>query len=135
MLGIDPAPGAVAEANRRGAPVLRRSVFDPLPGERRWSTVLLLDGNIGIGGDPLALLRRVAQLLGRGGHAVVEVEPPGRGDEDLTVRVEVDDVVGPWFPWARVGADGWGALAAAAGLVPLEFQVGDDRWFARAERP
>jgi SAM-dependent methyltransferase len=135
VLGIDPAPGAVAETDRRGAPALCRSVFDPLPGEGRWSTVLLLDGNVGIGGVPLALLRRVAQLLGRGGQAVVEVEPPGRGNEQLTVRVEVDDVVGPWFPWARVGADGWPALAAAVGLVPVGFDVGDGRWFARAVRP
>src|SRR3954470_24648711 len=50
-LGIDPAPGAAAWARRRGATVLQRSVFDQLPGEGRWMTVLLMDGNIGIGGD------------------------------------------------------------------------------------
>src|SRR5690348_7657041 len=50
-LGVDPAPSAVALARRRGAAVLQRSVFDPLPGSGRWQTILLLDGNIGIGGD------------------------------------------------------------------------------------
>ena len=50
-LGVDPSPAAVAEAARRRAPVLARSVFGPLPGEGRWGTVLLIDGNIGIGGE------------------------------------------------------------------------------------
>src|ERR1700676_4536689 len=45
-LGVDPAPAAVALTRRRGAPALQRSVFDRLPGEGRWGTVLLLDGNI-----------------------------------------------------------------------------------------
>ena len=37
----------------RGAAVLRRSVFDPLPGRGTvGDAALLLDGNIGIGGDP-----------------------------------------------------------------------------------
>ncbi|MGH9215053.1 MAG: methyltransferase domain-containing protein, partial [Acidimicrobiales bacterium] len=57
-LGVDPSPAAVAEAVRRRAAVLARSVFGPLPGEGRWGTVLLLDGSIGIGGDPEALLNR-----------------------------------------------------------------------------
>lgn len=136
VLGIDPAPAAVAEARRAGVPVLCRSVFDPLPGERRWGAALLLDGNAGIGGDPTALLRRVGELLRSGGQAVVEVEPPGVATETLTVRVESRGRrVGPWFPWARVGADDFGSLAARAGLLVVGFDVGGRRWFGRAVRP
>lgn len=62
-LGIDPAPSAVALAHHRGATVIQRSVFEHLPATGRWNSVLLLDGNIGIGGDPVALLTRVAELL------------------------------------------------------------------------
>ena len=51
-LGVDPSPAAVGEAERHGAPVLRRSVFSPLPGEGRWGAVVLFDGNVGIGGSP-----------------------------------------------------------------------------------
>ena len=76
-LGVDPSPAAIAEAARR-APRAAPSVFDPLPGERRWGTVLLLDGNVGIGGDPVALLARAAWLLRPGGVVVAEVDPPGR---------------------------------------------------------
>ena len=134
-LGVDPSPAAVQAANRRRVPVLRRSVFAPLPGERRWGTVLLLDGNVGIGGDPVALLARAGELLRPGGHVVAEVAPPGTPTDALTVRLESASGAGPWFPWARVGADAFPGLAAAAGLRPTELGVGGARWFARAVRP
>ena len=59
-LGIDITPYAVDLARSSGALVMLRDVFDRVPGTGRWSTVLLADGNIGIGGDPAALLSRVA---------------------------------------------------------------------------
>jgi SAM-dependent methyltransferase len=133
-LGVDPSPAAVHEASRRRAPVLRRSVFGPLPGERRWGTVLLLDGNVGIGGDPVVLLARAAELLRPGGQVVAEVEPPGTPTDALTVRLESRDAVGPWFRWARVGADAFDDLAARVGLRPTGRARGDGRWFARAVR-
>jgi SAM-dependent methyltransferase len=134
-LGVDPSPVAVGEAQRRRAPVLQRSVFGPLPGERRWGAVLLLDGNVGIGGDPEALLRRSAELLRPGGHVVAEVEGPGTGTRSLTVRIESADAASSWFPWARVGIDGFATLATLAGLTPTDLTGGGDRWFARAVKP
>jgi len=116
-LGVDSSPAAVDTARRRGAPVLQRSIFEPLPGEGRWSTVLLLDGNVGIGGDPGGLFARCARLLRPGGHLVAEVEPPGTDTEPLTVRLESPDGTSRWFPWARVGVDGFSALARDAGLA------------------
>jgi SAM-dependent methyltransferase len=120
-LGVDSSPAAVDTARRRGAPVLQRSIFEPLPGEGRWSTVLLLDGNVGIGGDPGGLFARCARLLRPGGHLVAEVEPPGVDTGPLTVRLESPDGTSRWFPWARVGADGFAALAWDVGLVPAGF--------------
>ncbi|MBA2280874.1 MAG: methyltransferase domain-containing protein, partial [Acidimicrobiia bacterium] len=134
-LGVDPSPAAAVEAAGRGAAVLCRSVFDRLPGARRWGAALLLDGNVGIGGDPEALLVRVRELLRPGGHAVVEVAPPGTSTSTETVRVETEGLVGPWFPWAVVGADSIPGLMAAAGLVHVGNDVGDNRWFARGVRP
>ncbi|MGH3346947.1 MAG: class I SAM-dependent methyltransferase, partial [Nocardioides sp.] len=55
VLGIDVVPEAVRQTISRGAIALRRNVFATLPGEGRWSTALLADGNIGIGGDPVTL--------------------------------------------------------------------------------
>ena len=59
-LGVDQSATAVGLARRSGAPALRRDVFEPLPGTGRWQTVLLADGNVGLGGDPWRVLRRAA---------------------------------------------------------------------------
>ena len=66
-LGVDVSPVAIRRTTERGGIAIRRDVFDLLPGEGRWQHVLLADGNIGIGGDPAALLRRVRQLLSPAG--------------------------------------------------------------------
>jgi SAM-dependent methyltransferase len=134
-LGVDPSPAAAAEAARRRAPVLARSVFGPLPGEGRWGTVLLLDGSIGIGGDPGALLARARGLVRPGGAVVVEVEPPGVPTGPMTARLSSARGLSPWFAWARVGADGFEPLATAAGLTAIVLDVSGGRWFGRAARP
>lgn len=87
-LGIDVSEAAVARTRGLGGAALLRSVFDPLPGEGRWGTLLLLDGNIGIGGDPAALLARAADLLGVGGLLIAETATV---DVDERVRVRLDD--------------------------------------------
>jgi SAM-dependent methyltransferase len=129
-LGIDPAPSAVTMARRRGANVLQRSVFDPLPAEGRWATVLLLDGNIGIGGDAVRLLRRCRALISPSGTIVVEVEAPGRGWTTKRVRFEHLPTPGPWFWWAVVGADAIVDVAAAASLRVVRALESDGRRFA-----
>jgi SAM-dependent methyltransferase len=132
-LGIDPAPAAVELARRRGAPVLQRSVFDSVPGHGRWATLLLLDGNIGIGGDPVRLLSRCRALCGPGGTVLAELEPPGTGLVHHRARLERGGRHGPWFPWTVLGVDALPAVARAAGLHVTEVVHASDerRWFAR----
>lgn len=121
-LGIDISGPALGLARRRGAPVLARSVFERIPGAGRWRTALLLDGNVGIGGDPVALLRRVASLLlPVDGSLLVELAPDGDERVDA-VRFEAGDTAGPWFAWAHVVAPSLATHATAAGLVVR------DRW-------
>jgi len=134
-LGVDPAPAAVALCRSKGAPVLQKSVFDPLPGHGRWRTVLLADGNIGIGGDPERLLRRCGELLAHDGTVIVEVESPRAhpaGWRPYRARLERGPALGPWFSWAVVGADAIAELALAAGLrlLHLEPFPAEARWFA-----
>ena len=133
-LGIDTSPSAVTTARRRGAAALERSVFDRVPGTGRWGTALLLDGNVGIGGDPARLLRRLRSLLAAGGRVLAEVGPPSTGSRRLCARLEVDDAVGPAFPWAVVAADDAGALALGCGFAAAEVWSAAGRWFARLER-
>jgi SAM-dependent methyltransferase len=133
-LGVDLSPEAVGLARRRGGRAIAGCVFSDLPGDARWRTVLLLDGNIGIGGHPVQLLRRVAALLRADGVAIVEVAPPGFPTRRTRVRIEGPGVVSDWFSWAEVSADGIGAVAAAGGLRLTGRLERDGRAFAMLRR-
>lgn len=134
-LGVETAPSAVQLGRTRGASILERSIFGPIPAAGRWATALLFDGTIGIGGDPEALLRRVRALLRPGGRALVEVEGPGSATRRLSARIEAGRHRGIWFPWARVGADGIGGCALAAHVLLEQVRREDERWFALLVRP
>ena len=102
-------------------PALLRDVFHDLPGEGRWPTVLLMDGNIGIGGDPARLLARIRGLLGPGARLLVEAHPDDAAHELLEVRFTVaGELVGPSFAWAHVGRAALQRYGADAGYVPGE---------------
>jgi SAM-dependent methyltransferase len=116
-LGVDQSATAVGLARRSGAPALCRDVFAPLPAAGRWRTVLLADGNVGLGGDPLRMLRRAAELLGSGGHCVAEFDAVATGIRNSWVRLESSRAIGPWFRWASVGIDCAAELAEEASLV------------------
>jgi SAM-dependent methyltransferase len=135
-LGVDVVPAAVRLARLRGAPAVAGSVFDRVPGSGRWGSALLLDGNIGIGGRPDALLRRLRALLRADGVIVCEVDAPGAPTLRELVRLEdAAQSRSDWFGWARVGADGIGAVAACAGLLATETWEEEGRWFAALAAP
>ncbi|MGH3250007.1 MAG: class I SAM-dependent methyltransferase [Trebonia sp.] len=134
-LGVDISRTAVARVRRAGAPALRRSVFDAMPGSGRWGTVLLADGNIGIGGLPARLLHRCAQLLAPGGQILIEAEP-GNVDERLTGCLEhADGRRGPAFPWARLGTAALLRAVTEAGLQVTGQWRAADRAFVCAATP
>ncbi|MFD7690488.1 class I SAM-dependent methyltransferase [Streptomyces sp. NPDC059781] len=115
-LGIDVSEAAVAHTVRRGGQALLRSVFDPLPGTGRWGTALLMDGNLGIGGDPEALLARLARLLSSGGRLIAETVPYPDVDERALVQVtDAHGTPGVPFPWARLGTPALRRYAEGAG--------------------
>ena len=129
-LGVDISRAAVVRVREAGAAALHRSVFDPLPGQGRWATVLLADGNIGIGGLPARLLHRCAQMLAPGGRILIEAEP-GNVDEQLTAWLEHrDGRRGPVFPWARMGMPALLRAAVDVGLQVVEQWCHSDRAFA-----
>lgn len=133
-LGIDTSRSALGLARARGSVVLRRDLFDRLPGEGLWRHALLADGNIGIGGRPARLLRRVGELIAPGGSVLVEVQPDG-GILQETRRLRVDGHLGAPFQWAVVGLDAVSYLADRAGLVHTRTLQADGRWVAELHRP
>lgn len=108
-LGVDIAPAAVAHSIRRGAPALRASVFDELPNEGAWATALLIDGNVGIGGNVGRLLTRVREVVTPAGLILVETTGAEHEDAVLDARFAVGSgggamtPTGPRFAWAVVG--------------------------------
>ena len=131
-LGVDVSPSAVAMARSRGATALNRDIFSLARGRRRWQHILLVDGNAGIGGDPVRLLWLCRELLVPGGTVLVDLSPPGHGLQVTTVRLVGATGVGAWFAWAVLGFDALEVVAAAAGLrVADAWHVEDeDRWQA-----
>lgn len=134
-LGIDRSATAIRLAGRGGAPALLGDAFDPLPGMGRWQTVLLVDGNVGLGGDPRRILRRAAELLHRGGRCVAEFEADAIGIRACWVRLESACDVGPWFRWASVGVDSAATLAAQVGLTLTGVRLVGDRVIASLAAP
>ncbi|WP_431983589.1 class I SAM-dependent methyltransferase [Streptomyces qinglanensis] len=141
VLGIDVSPEAVARTVGLGGTALHRSVFEPLPGEGRWGSVLLMDGNLGIGGAPEALLERCARLLAPDGLLLAETSPL---DVDERAQVRIDDgrsvhhpppgSVRP-FPWARLGTAALLRYAAPAGWTTAGQWESGGRSFVALRRP
>jgi SAM-dependent methyltransferase len=132
VLGVDASPDAVTLARSRGASVCQTSVFDPIDGPFR--SVLLLDGNLGIGGDPLALLQRVRALLVPGGAVLAEVGTPTARSRRLALRLRLAHELSAPFPWAIVSAADVDALARASGFAVVDRWRAGRRWFVELRR-
>ncbi|MFC9515115.1 methyltransferase domain-containing protein [Nocardiaceae bacterium NPDC056970] len=134
-LGVDTSATAVELTIDRGGAALQRDVFAPLPGRRHWARVLLVDGNIGIGGDPLRVLRRARELLTPDGVVIAEVDPSTRTGLHVELRRwETETLTGNWFQWASVGLGATGEVAHAAGLRVSEVVETSGRYFVRMVR-
>lgn len=114
-MGIDVSSEAVRQARARGAVAMCRDLFDDLPCEGQWDFGLLADGNLGIGGDPVRLLRRLRDIVSPTGTAIVEVARPGAGVAVERRRLRVDGRLSEPFAWAVVGLDAVEDVARQAG--------------------
>jgi SAM-dependent methyltransferase len=134
-LGIDVSPTAIEIARAAGLMVLNRSVFERLPREGAWAGALLVDGNIGIGGNPTALLARCAELIAFDGSVVVEVHPNALRDHSYDgTLIDIHGHASDEFPWAEIGADALIARAAIVGLTQAQTWVTDNRNFVRLRK-
>ncbi|QIK63166.1 class I SAM-dependent methyltransferase [Leucobacter viscericola] len=131
-LGLDVSPAAVEHAHANGLPVLLRSIFDAIPREGEWNTIILLDGNIGIGGDPSRLLARCAEVMGPQGSIVIETHPDPLRDRAFQATL-VDDFgrSSSPFPWCELGLASLVRVGTALGFTPAESWTHSDRSFLR----
>ncbi|MEV6527964.1 class I SAM-dependent methyltransferase [Longispora sp. NPDC051575] len=134
-LGVDVSAAAVRLTRSRGARAVRADVFGRLPREGLWDTVLLADGNIGIGGDPGRLLARCVALLAPGGALLVELDRPRRPTTVTELRLRVDAQVSAPFPWAFVSFTDLPRIAEVAHLDVAETWTRAGRWFAALTTP
>ena len=131
-LGIDVSTAVIDAARASGLPVVQGSIFDAVPREGAWQTVLLVDGNIGIGGDVDALLARCAELTSPTGEIVVELHPDDTRDRTYTGRlVDPSGAASETFPWAEIGLTSIVARAETLGLGLRQRWSSDGRSFCR----
>lgn len=131
-LGIDVSPAAVELARGLGLHVIERNIFAPIPAEGHWQTALLVDGNIGIGGNVSELLARCAEVIAPGGEIVVEVHSDPDRHHTYTGRlVDAQGRASAAFPWAEIGVDRLAEIAVAHGLTMIQSWELDGRGFCR----
>lgn len=134
-VGIDVSAAALEVAARLGGSFVKGSVFDRVPGEGMWQTALLVDGNVGIGGDIPSLLARCRDLLSTTGEIVVELNADP--DHEAHYFAEVVDSHGnrsDSFPWAEIGLERIRLLLDRLGLTLVQSWELDERAFCRLAR-
>lgn len=130
-LGVDISAHAVALTRSRGGSALQRDIFALSSGRGRWRHIVLADGNVGIGGDPIRLLWHCRELLTDDGSVVLDLEPPGQGLTAARVQLASSGLVSERFTWAWLGVDAVTVVAAAAGFAVRDtWRTDDGRWQA-----
>ena len=129
VMGLELVDELPVLAREAGAPLVVGDVFGEVPRAGAWDSVLLADGNVGIGGDAATLLRRTAELVAPTGRVLVELstvaDPPSG-----PVRLEGLGRASTWFRWALLGRATLPAAAAVARLDVRETWSCDGRLFA-----
>lgn len=141
-VGIDVDPEAVRLARESGGEAIHGSVFDAAAAldatARRgpgWGGALVVDGNIGIGGDPVSLLARIWELTAPDALAWVETAAKPWINHRFTARVlDARGRESGAFPWAAVGWQVLPALANACGWDTLATRSLEGRVFCQLRR-
>jgi glycosyltransferase A (GT-A) superfamily protein (DUF2064 family)/SAM-dependent methyltransferase len=128
-LGVDMSAVAVQLSRARGGLALRRRIDEPLPAEGRWGTALLMDTNVGLGGDVAALLARCARLVMPGGLVICEVDRVAERHEVHTVVLRTQQAVSPPLPWSSIGAAALVEAATSLDLLLVEEWTSGGRAF------
>jgi glycosyltransferase A (GT-A) superfamily protein (DUF2064 family)/SAM-dependent methyltransferase len=128
-LGVDMSSVAVGLSRARGGPALRRRIDEQLPAEGRWGTALLMDTNVGLGGDVAALLARCVRLVTSGGLIICEVDQVPERHDVYTVVLRTEFATSPPVAWSRIGTSALVRAARSLDLLLVEEWTSGGRAF------
>lgn len=100
VTAVDASPGAVEVCRRRGVTDARLGDVNDPPADMPWAGVLLLCGNLGLGGSwegSRHLLARLAELAAPGAVLVGDSVTPA-GPAHVNLRIRYRHLVTPWWP-------------------------------------
>lgn len=129
VTAIDASPGSVEVCRRRGVADVRLGDVNDPPCDRSWAAVLLLCGNLGLGGSwdgSRRLLTRLAELAAPGAVLVGDsVTPTGSPEVDLRIRYQ--HLITPWWPLYNIPAERMTDLVDGTGwAIDRQVQDGED---------
>jgi SAM-dependent methyltransferase len=126
VTAVDSSPGAVEVCRLRGVRDARLADLNAPPTDRRWAAVLLLCGNLGLGGDwdgCRALLARLARSCVAGARLIGDSVEPGT-TPDVRLRIRYRGAATPWWRQRNIGREEVPALVEDTGWV-VERQLHD----------
>jgi SAM-dependent methyltransferase len=117
VTAVEASPGAAEVCRRRGIADVRLGDVNDPPDDRAWAGVLLLCGNLGLGGSwdgSRRLLARLAELAAPGAVLVGDSVTPD-GPSRVMLRIRYRDLVTPWWPQYNIPATQMTGLVEGTG--------------------
>jgi len=129
VTAVEASPGAAEVCRRRGVADVRLGDVNDPPSDLPWAGVLLLCGNLGLGGSwdgSRRLLARLAELAAPGAVLVGDTVTPD-GPAQVLLRIRYRDLVTPWWPQYNIPAGEMAALVEGTGWgMEVHLQDGED---------
>ena len=129
VTAVDSSPGAAEVCRLRGVRDVRLADLHELPDDQEWAAVLLLCGNLGLGGSWDGNRRLLTELGSRtapGALLVGDTVEPG-GHADVHLRIRYRDMVTPWWAQRNMSKAEIPALVEGTGWrVERHLDDGDD---------
>ncbi len=129
MTAVEASPGAVEVCRRRGVADVRLGDLNDPPADLPWAGVLLLCGNLGLGGSwegNRRLLARLAELAAPGAVLAGDSVTPD-GPARVVLRIRNRDLVTPWWPQYNIPAAQMAALVGGTGWrMERHLEAGED---------
>jgi SAM-dependent methyltransferase len=127
VTAVESSGGAAEVCRRRGVREVREIDLNDPPDDKPWAAVLLLCGNLGLGGtwDGIRrLLARLADICAPGARIVAD-SVTSEGRAEIGLRIRYGDVVTPWWRQRNVAAHEVESLVDGTGWI-IEHHIMDE---------